>query len=303
MRSRRPISLLLLGALLLAAGCGGGGGAGTSSNGAGGGLNLAGVGGNPRASQGRAKAARRRRAHRHARRLAGCPAAAQTLDGVYHPDRLLVLDPCKLVSGRVALIRPHEEDGDLHFDVAVADKGLLRSGNYGEQEGLLVVEFTPRDFGHLPPPSVGDRGTLLGAWVDDSQHDWNEIHPVWAVSINGGPFHRSGPQFGGAPPYARSADALASCRTASGARCTGYEGSGSYGGGSTSSGRTRPAGGGSTAGGGGCTPGYSPCIPPGPDVDCAGGGGDGPRFVQGPVRVTGSDPYHLDGDHNGVGCT
>src|SRR5213076_1665016 len=51
-----------------------------------------------------------------------------------------------------------------------------------------------------------------------------------------------------------------------------------------------------------CTPGYSPCIPPGSDVDCAGGGGDGPRYVQGPVRVTGSDPYDLDGNGDGVGC-
>lgn len=51
-----------------------------------------------------------------------------------------------------------------------------------------------------------------------------------------------------------------------------------------------------------CTPGYSPCIPPGPDVDCAGGSGDGPRYVQGPVRVYGSDPYGLDSDGDGWGC-
>jgi hypothetical protein len=51
-----------------------------------------------------------------------------------------------------------------------------------------------------------------------------------------------------------------------------------------------------------CTPGYNPCIPPGPDVDCAGGSGDGPRYVEGPVRVTGSDPYGLDRDHDGIGC-
>jgi beta-lactam-binding protein with PASTA domain len=51
-----------------------------------------------------------------------------------------------------------------------------------------------------------------------------------------------------------------------------------------------------------CTPGYSPCIPPGPDVDCGGGSGDGPRYVTGPVRVTGSDPYGLDSDNNGYGC-
>ena len=51
-----------------------------------------------------------------------------------------------------------------------------------------------------------------------------------------------------------------------------------------------------------CTPGYDPCIPPGPDVDCAGGSGDGPRYVEGPVRVTGSDPYRLDRDHDGIAC-
>jgi endonuclease YncB( thermonuclease family) len=48
--------------------------------------------------------------------------------------------------------------------------------------------------------------------------------------------------------------------------------------------------------------GYSPCLPPGPDVDCAGGSGDGPRYVTGPVTVTGSDPYDLDRDGDGVAC-
>ena len=43
-------------------------------------------------------------------------------------------------------------------------------------------------------------------------------------------------------------------------------------------------------------------FPPGPDVDCAGGSGDGPRYVQGPVQVSGSDPYDLDRDHDGFGC-
>jgi endonuclease YncB( thermonuclease family) len=48
--------------------------------------------------------------------------------------------------------------------------------------------------------------------------------------------------------------------------------------------------------------GYSPCIPPGPDVDCRGGSGNGPRYVDGPVSVKGSDPYGLDDDGDGVGC-
>lgn len=51
-----------------------------------------------------------------------------------------------------------------------------------------------------------------------------------------------------------------------------------------------------------CTPGYSPCIPEGTDVDCAGGEGDGPRYVKGPIIVTGRDPYGLDGNNDGIGC-
>ena len=64
------------------------------------------------------------------------------------------------------------------------------------------------------------------------------------------------------------------------------------------------SGGGGGGGGGGdsCVAGYSPCITPGPDVDCAGGSGNGPRYVNGPVSVTGSDPYDLDRDGDGVAC-
>jgi hypothetical protein len=51
-----------------------------------------------------------------------------------------------------------------------------------------------------------------------------------------------------------------------------------------------------------CTPGYSPCLPPASDYDCAGGTGNGPKYVYGTVRVTGADPYDLDRDGDGVGC-
>jgi hypothetical protein len=36
-------------------------------------------------------------------------------------------------------------------------------------------------------------------------------------------------------------------------------------------------------------------------VDCAGGSGNGPRYV-GFVSVSGSDPYGLDADGDGYGC-
>jgi hypothetical protein len=58
----------------------------------------------------------------------------------------------------------------------------------------------------------------------------------------------------------------------------------------------------SDGGGGNCTSGYSPCLSPATDYDCAGGTGDGPKYAQGPIQVTGSDPYDLDSDGDGVAC-
>ncbi|WP_454855278.1 G5 domain-containing protein [Promicromonospora soli] len=51
-----------------------------------------------------------------------------------------------------------------------------------------------------------------------------------------------------------------------------------------------------------CDPNYSDCVPIASDVDCEGGSGNGPAYVSGPVRVTGTDIYDLDADGNGVGC-
>jgi chemotaxis protein histidine kinase CheA len=52
----------------------------------------------------------------------------------------------------------------------------------------------------------------------------------------------------------------------------------------------------------GCDPNYSGCVPIASDVDCAGGSGNGPAYVRGPVQVIGRDIYGLDADHDGVGC-
>lgn len=62
-----------------------------------------------------------------------------------------------------------------------------------------------------------------------------------------------------------------------------------------------PGDGQGTTGGKDCQ-GYDPCIPPGGDVDCGGGSGNGPRYVDGPVYVDGLDPYGLDADADGIGC-
>jgi hypothetical protein len=55
------------------------------------------------------------------------------------------------------------------------------------------------------------------------------------------------------------------------------------------------AGGNST--GSGCQPGYTPCLPRVADLNCA----DIPSSKK-PIHVTGSDPYRLDGDGDGLAC-
>lgn len=54
---------------------------------------------------------------------------------------------------------------------------------------------------------------------------------------------------------------------------------------------------------GGCDPNYAgACVPIASDVDCAGGSGNGPAYVTGPVQVVGTDIYDLDRNGDGVGC-
>ncbi len=51
-----------------------------------------------------------------------------------------------------------------------------------------------------------------------------------------------------------------------------------------------------------CDPNYSGCVPRASDVDCAGGSGNGPAYVAGPISVIGTDIYGLDRDNDGIAC-
>lgn len=52
-----------------------------------------------------------------------------------------------------------------------------------------------------------------------------------------------------------------------------------------------------------CDPNYSgACVPIAGDVDCAGNDGNGPAYVEGPLRVVGDDVYDLDRDGDGIAC-
>jgi hypothetical protein len=53
-----------------------------------------------------------------------------------------------------------------------------------------------------------------------------------------------------------------------------------------------------------CDPSYPDvCLNPNAeDYDCAGGSGNGPLYVEGPISVSPPDPFDLDADGDGVGC-
>jgi len=110
-----------------------------------------------------------------------CP-SGDPLRGVYHPWRLHVLGTCETFSGTVRGSRL-EEDGDHHVYV-VPDPGEerfldARSRSYGD----LIVEIMPGQT--LPVPRAGAHVTLVGTWVLDTEHGWNEIHPIWSERIDG----------------------------------------------------------------------------------------------------------------------
>jgi hypothetical protein len=216
-----------------------------------------------------------------------CPPRPKTLAGVYHPDRLVVLDACQKASGVIEDVRD-EDDGDLHILVLLDRRyrRLLNAGNYNQQRGWLVVELMARDAGRLPEPTSGARITIWGAWVLDTDHGWREIHPVFKMRL-GGRTYTSGPRFGGSPAGVGSSTAAETCRTNTGKRCPGY--------GHVSNGGNTSTGGG--GGGSGCAPGYSPCLPIVGDLNCS----DIPDSKK-PIHVTGSDPYNLDSDGDGLGC-
>jgi hypothetical protein len=53
----------------------------------------------------------------------------------------------------------------------------------------------------------------------------------------------------------------------------------------------------------GCHASYTgACVPIASDVDCAGGSGNGPEYVTGPLRVVGPDIYDLERDGDGIAC-
>jgi hypothetical protein len=105
------------------------------------------------------------------------------LAGVYHPQRLIVKSRCKIAIGTVHKVKFEEYDGDVHIDLRPDPDyvHLLADGN-SRVGGNLVVEIIPQDRSRVAVPQEGARIEVVGPWIDDTEHGWNEIHPAWWIS-------------------------------------------------------------------------------------------------------------------------
>lgn len=109
------------------------------------------------------------------------------MKGVYDPGRLKILDPAnptKTITGTVErVLKP--PDGDYHIETRLDKEylSLLNKANYDKVSGDLILEVVPRDQSRVPIPHVGDRISATGVWVLDTNHDWNELHPVRGIII------------------------------------------------------------------------------------------------------------------------
>jgi len=123
----------------------------------------------------------------HLRRASPPPSphcrSGSPLIGVYHPERLKVKSRCRVVVGTVEKVKAEPYDGDIHIELLL-DRGqerLLSSGN-ARVGGTLILEIIPWDRSRVLVPEVGQRVEVVGPWVDDTAHGWNEIHPAWWIS-------------------------------------------------------------------------------------------------------------------------
>lgn len=123
----------------------------------------------------------------------------EPLKHVYNPGRLVVLDPCKTVSGTVAKMIK-EKDGDTHIRLKVDSQyaDTINQANVNGQGGNLVVEIvcafevTQADAinacsgyeNKISVPAVNEHVIITGQFVSDTEHGgWNEIHPVYGINI------------------------------------------------------------------------------------------------------------------------
>lgn len=107
-------------------------------------------------------------------------------DGVDRQARFKILSTCEMITGTVHDVSK-QDDGDYQFNVDLDSqyKKFLNEANDNQVKGMLVVEIIPKDQNSIDVyvPKEGDRIKAVGAWVTDTPHGWNEIHPAWKITL------------------------------------------------------------------------------------------------------------------------
>lgn len=130
--------------------------------------------------------------------LAAVSCNAHLWDHVYNKQRLHVIAPCTTVTGKVQEIRK-EHDGDWHtlLKLDPGFESMLNAKNISNEKGDLVIEpmcagpvsqqdtlnaKVCKSFSQkFPALKVGNCVKVTGAFVLDTEHGHNEIHPVTSV--------------------------------------------------------------------------------------------------------------------------
>lgn len=106
--------------------------------------------------------------------------------GVDRQARFKILSTCETITG-VVHDMSKQDDGDYQFNVDIDSqyKKFLNDANNNQVNGMLVVEIIPKDqnSSDVYIPKDGDKIQAFGAWVTDTPHGWNEIHPAWKVIL------------------------------------------------------------------------------------------------------------------------
>ena len=117
---------------------------------------------------------------------------------IYNPSRLKIINQCIEVTGTVEVIRI-EKDGDDHILLKLdsGQENLINQKNVFQQKGDLVLEpvcihnvtqadaITACEGSHsnVVIPPVGAHVKVVGSFVLDTSHGWNEIHPVSQIVV------------------------------------------------------------------------------------------------------------------------
>lgn len=118
---------------------------------------------------------------------------------VYNPQRLKIVENCKIVSGTIDNIIT-EKDGDSHIRLHLDSQysNLINAANVNGQHGDLVLEPICQNQAqqqdaidscanftyHVDVPPIGTHVLVTGSYVLDLDHGgWAEIHPVTSIAI------------------------------------------------------------------------------------------------------------------------